>query len=137
MYINMCASAAGLSVNIREDSIQLDDTPVPVHALQPNNEPDDRAESRIYTDFIHIKRRLVEQGWPIDDALGSSLVNPEAFLDRSNSRETGGPQKTICHWASDAVHVIEGMQTPEKLATMILIVRLMRVSCGLLEQLGA
>ncbi|EON61493.1 hypothetical protein W97_00708 [Coniosporium apollinis CBS 100218] len=126
MHINMCASAAGLSVNTREDNIQLDDTPVPVHALQPNNEPDDRVESRIYTDFIHIKRRLVEQGWPIDDALGNSIVNPEAFLDRSNSRETGNPQKSICDWASDAVHLIEGMQTPEKLATMIVIVRLMR-----------
>lgn len=115
---------------LHPDNRQLDDIPIPIHALQPNNELDDRAESRVYTDFIRMKRRLIEQGWPIDDALGSSLVNPEALVDRHNLSETGNPQNTICHWASDAVNSTDGMQMPEKLATMVLIVRLMRVSCG-------
>lgn len=101
---------------------------IPISAVEPSNETDDRPMVTQYTDFIDEKRRLIRQGYSVSDVLGPPYVNASELLNRRVPHHSKSPFRTVCQWAADVIRVIEDTGMPDKVALMLMIVRFMRVS---------
>ncbi|OCK83252.1 hypothetical protein K432DRAFT_189286 [Lepidopterella palustris CBS 459.81] len=105
----------------------IDSAPVPLHALQPLNEADENPLSQKAATFIAQKRRLIGEGWPIDQVLGSEDID-SSVLRPKEIRKTPSTELTVCQWV---VHMFEGMKevkVPEKVAMTLLCVMFFRWS---------
>jgi len=102
---------------------------IPVYQVLISISADDDERSTLYTKFMDKKRQLLENGVPADQALGPTQVEPTHLLSNFAPQDVG--VLTVSQWATNAVKKTQLMCTAEKLATILLIDPLMRVSIRL------
>jgi len=97
---------------------------IPIHRVQIANDTDSRRISTRYTDFITSRRRVIQNGCPAYDILGSATTEPEQLMNTASIPI--GKSQTVRQWAYEIVQNMDSMCVAERLATALLITSLVR-----------
>lgn len=100
---------------------------ISIDTLQPLNEPGDPPYQGYFLYFVETKRQQLRQGWDVDTVIGPDRVDVAHVLSNKCYDRTSGYHRSISQWAAEIVKSFD-VDITVKLAYMVVLVRLMRVS---------
>ena len=107
-----------------QPQLQFADFRLPIHIVQPRLIKDDTPISRVYTDYLHGAKEMLESGTPPIEVLGQDCIVVDLYFRERQPSDN----YTCSSWASEVMRMFPEYDKFVGLACCFFLCRLMRVS---------